>query len=75
MNFGMNLYDWFLTNAQSLILLAIVVMAIYLAYKREITKMIGFLAIAVIVVGLVYNTAGTKDLLLAVYNKVVLGGA
>ena len=35
MNFGVNLYNWFLTNAQSLVLMAIVVIGIYLGFKRE----------------------------------------
>ena len=30
MNFGQNLYQWFLSNAQSLMLMAIVVIGIYL---------------------------------------------
>ena len=30
MNFGQNLYTWFLSNAQSLVLMAIVVIGIYL---------------------------------------------
>ena len=34
MNFGVNLYNWFLTNAQSLVLMAIVVIGIYLGFKR-----------------------------------------
>ena len=29
MNFGQNLYQWFLSNAQSLVLMAIVVIGIY----------------------------------------------
>ena len=29
MNFGQNLYQWFLGNAQSLVLMAIVVIGIY----------------------------------------------
>ena len=29
MNFGQNLYNWFLSNAQSLVLLAIVVIGLY----------------------------------------------
>ena len=32
MNFGVNLYNWFLTNAQSLVLMAIVVIGIYLGF-------------------------------------------
>ena len=43
MNFGQNLYNWFLSNAQSLVLMAIVVIGIYLGFKREFSKLIGFL--------------------------------
>ena len=46
MNFGQNLYQWFLTNAQSLVLLAIVVIGLFLGFKREFSKLIGFLVIA-----------------------------
>ena len=33
MNFGQNLYNWFLSNAQSLVLLAIVVIGLYLGFR------------------------------------------
>ena len=36
MNFGQNLYTWFLSNAQSLVLMAIVVIGIYLGFKRAV---------------------------------------
>lgn len=39
MNFGQNLYNWFLSNAQSLVLLAIVVIGLYLGFKREFSKL------------------------------------
>ena len=52
MNFGQNLYNWFLSNAQSLVLMAIVVIGIYLGFKREFSKLIGFLVLALIAVGL-----------------------
>ena len=71
MNFGQNLYTWFLSNAQSLVLLAIVIIGLYLAFKREFSKLIGFLIISVIAVGLVFNTAGVKDLLLELFNKII----
>ena len=64
MNFGQNLYQWFLTNAQSLVLLAIVVIGLFLGFKREFSKLIGFLVIALIAVGLVFNASGVKDVLL-----------
>jgi multisubunit Na+/H+ antiporter MnhC subunit len=66
MNFGQNLYNWFLSNAQSLVLMAIVVIGIYLGFKREFSKLIGFL-----VVGLVFNASGVKDVLLQLFNKII----
>ena len=60
MNFGQNLYNWFLSNAQSLVLMAIVVIGVYLGFKREFSKLIGFLVIALIAVGLVFNASGVK---------------
>ena len=68
MNFGQNLYNWFLSNAQSLVLLAIVVIGLYLGFKREFSKLIGFLFIAV---GLVFNAAGVKDILLELFNRII----
>ncbi len=38
MNFGQNLYNWFLSNAQSLVLMAIAVIGVYLGFKREFSK-------------------------------------
>ncbi|HES3414214.1 TPA: hypothetical protein VN479_001926 [Streptococcus pyogenes] len=68
MNFGQNLYNWFLSNAQSLVLLAIVVIGLYLGFKREFSKLIGFLIIAI---GLVFNAAGVKDILLELFNRII----
>ena len=50
MNFGQNLYNWFLSNAQSLVLLAIVVIGLYLGFKREFSKLIGFLVVSLVAV-------------------------
>ena len=71
MNFGQNLYNWFLSNAQSLVLLAIVVIDLYLGFKLECSKLIGFLIIAIIAVGLVFNAAGVKDILLELFNRII----
>lgn len=71
MNFGTNLYSWFLSNAQSLVLVAIVFIGVYLGFKREFSKLMGFLVIAVIAVLLVFNTGGVKDLLLNLGNKII----
>ena len=71
MNFGQNLYQWFLSNAQSLVLMAIVVIGIYLGFKREFSKLIGFLVVALVAVGLVFNAGGVKDVLLELFNKII----
>jgi len=71
MNFGVNLYNWLLTNAQSLVLVAIVFFGVILGFKREFSKLLGFLVVAAIAVGLVYNTGGVKDLLLDLFNKII----
>ena len=71
MNFGQNLYTWFLTNAQSLVLMAIVVIGLYLGFKREFSKLIGFLVVALIAVGLGFNAAGVKDVLLQLFNNII----
>lgn len=60
-----------LSNAQSLVLMAIVVIGIYLGFKREFSKLIGFLVIALIAVGLVFNAGGVKDVLLNLFNKII----
>ena len=71
MNFGQNLYTWFLSNAQSLVLMAIVIIGVYLGFKREFSKLIGFLVVALISVGLVFNANGVKTILLELFNKII----
>lgn len=65
------MYQWFLSNAQRLVLMSIVVIGIYLGFKREFSKLIGFLAVALIAVGLVFNAGGVKDVLLELFNKII----
>lgn len=71
MNFGQNLYNWFSVQAQSLVLVAVIGIGLYLAFKREFTKLIGFAVIAVIAIGLVFNAGGVTDVLLQLFNKVI----
>ena len=61
----------FWTEPIQLVLMAIVVIGIYLGFKREFSKLIGFLVIALIAVGLVFNAAGVKDVLLNLFNKII----
>ena len=39
--------------------------------KREFSKLIGFLVVALIAVGLVFNAGGVKDVLLELFNKII----
>ena len=52
-------------------LVAIVVIGLYLGFKREFTKLIGFLVVAMLSVGLVFNAAGVKDVLLNLFNQIL----
>ena len=52
-------------------LVAIVVIGLYLGFKREFTKLIGFLVVAMLSVGLVFNAAGVKDVLLSLFNQIL----
>jgi conserved domain protein len=47
------------------------VIGLYLGFKREFSKLIGFLIIAIIAVGLVFNAAGVKDILLELFNRII----
>ena len=42
-----------------------------LRIKREFSKLIGFLVIALIAVGLVFNAGGVKDVLLELFNRII----
>lgn len=71
MNFGPNLYNWLAVNAQSLVLVGLIIVGVVLLLKREISKFIGLLVAAIIAVLLVFNTAGVKDVLLELGNKIL----
>ncbi len=47
------------------------IIGIYLGFKREFSKLIGFLVVALIAVGLVFNAGGVKDVLLELFNKII----
>ena len=51
--------------------MAIVVIGIYLGFKREVSKLIGFFVVSVVAVGLVFNAGGVKDVLLELFNKII----
>lgn len=70
MNFGQNALTWFQSNAQPIVLIAIIAFGIYFALKRELTKLLGALLIFVLAVGFVYDPAGVKEILLSLFKKI-----
>ena len=71
MNFGQNLYNWFLSNAQSLVLIAIVVIGIYLGFKRESSNLIGFCVVALVDGGLVFHASGATAVLFQLFFQII----
>ncbi len=70
MNIGQNIYEFGLQTFQPLVLLALALIGIFLIYKRKFTELLAFTVVAVIGVGLVFNTAGVKDILLNFFNMI-----
>lgn len=48
-----------------------IVIGIYLGFKREFSKLIGFLIVALVAVGLVFNVSGVKDVFLNLFNRII----
>ncbi len=71
MNFGQNLFNWFTSNAQSLVLMRLPLLGSTSASSVNFPSSSVFLVIAIIAVGLVFNTAGVKDVLLNLFNRVM----
>lgn len=71
MNFGVNLYNWMSSNAQSLVLLAIIFIALYIMIEKKMSKLVGWILVGVCAVGFVYNTTGVKDLFLQIFNTII----
>ena len=71
MNFGTNMYNWIMNNASPIYLCALIGIGIWFIVKREFSKLIGFLVVSLIAVGLVFNAAGVKDVLLTLFNQII----
>ena len=70
MNIGQNIYEFGLQTFHPLVMLALELIGIFLIYKRKFTELLAFTVVAVIGVGLVFNTAGVKDILLNFFNLI-----
>lgn len=70
MNWGQNLWDYMSTNLQPVVLIGIVVIGVFLIFKKKFTELIGFVIVSIIAVGLVFGTEGVKGLFLDIFNKI-----
>lgn len=71
MNFGQNIFTWLGVEAGYLVLVGLVIIGVYLVLKREFSKLLGFVFVALIAVGFVFNPIGVKDVLLEFFNKIL----
>ncbi len=71
MNFGTNLYNWFLPNAQGIALAIIVFLGVWFGVKREFSKLAMVGIVGVIVVLCVFNPSGVKGFLLKFGNLLI----
>lgn len=70
MNFGQNLYTWLIANLQSLFLVGLGVVGVWLMIERKFVKAAGVLVVALIAAGFIYNAGGVKDILVQLFNQI-----
>lgn len=70
MDFGQNFYNLLLSNIQPLVLGGLLIMGGMIMLRHKIAEMVGFVIVAIIAIGIVFNPTGTKDFMLKVYNGI-----
>lgn len=76
MSFGQNLYNFFMEQAQPVVIILLMCVGLFLLWQKKLSELVAFGIVAVIAVGLVWNPYGAKDALLNIFNSVfgVSGG-
>ncbi|GFI38142.1 hypothetical protein IMSAGC015_02331 [Lachnospiraceae bacterium] len=70
MNFGQNVYTWFQTNTQPLVLAGLICCGAYFMVTRKFSKMAGLIVIGIIAIGFVFGTMEVKELFLALFRQI-----
>lgn len=70
MDFGQNFYNLLLSHIQPLVLGGLLIMGVMIMVRKKIAEMVGFVIVAIIAIGIVFNPTGTKDVMLKVYNGI-----
>lgn len=71
MNIGQNMLNFVTTNAGPLVLMGLVILGVIFIMKRKTTELIGTIIVGIIAVGLVYDTAGVKTVLLSIWKAII----
>lgn len=70
MNFGQNILELVQTNVAPLFLVVLACVAIYFLVKREMTKFFGFIVVAIVVAGFVFDSEGVKNILVNIFKTI-----
>ena len=70
MNFGQNILEFVQTNVAPIFLVVLACVAIYYLVKREMTKFAGFILVAIIVAGFVFDSEGVKNILVNIFKTI-----
>lgn len=70
MNFGQNIYEFVQTNVTPLFLAVLIGVAIYFLVKREATKFVSFVIIAIVVAGFVFVPEIVRDILVNIFKSI-----
>lgn len=70
MNFGQNIYEFVQTNVTPLFLAVLVCVAVFFLLKREGTKFISFILIAIVVAGFVFAPDLVRDILVNIFKSI-----
>lgn len=73
MNFGLNFFNWFSVNMQYLVLAFFLIAALVFMVQRKTTELVVTIIVGIFAVGLAFNTEGAKDVMLEIFNNVIVG--
>ena len=65
---GENIYNWIIGEARWIVMIGLAVFGVYFLFKRESSKLIGFILLAAVAILFILNGTGVIDFLLGLGN-------
>jgi hypothetical protein len=65
---GENIYNWLIGEARYIVMIGLAIFGLFFLFKRESSKLIGFILLAAVAILFVFNATGVIDFLLGVGN-------